>query len=585
VTLEDSGEFITGAVHLGVVHPPGYPLWCLLAHAATWLPFGSLAERVHFASAAFGAGATWLTFLVARRWTGSAGAALVAALALGGSRVFWSQAVIAEVYTLAALFAILLIELAARFAASRDPRWLLALALAAGLSLANHPLVALELPVLAVWLLAVDRRRVLAPGLLAASAALFALGLCVYLYLPLRARSDPPVNVGNPATLSAMIAHVSREAYRTDPVRPEGDLRDLTRHTAEAWLGIARGFGPPLALLSVAGAALLFRERRDLFAVTLAIAIVCTVGVNLVARSQATAWGLYVHRVFYLPAQIMAALWLAFAARWILGWGGRGGAARTVGVGAALAGLVVASSAANLPYAGRRGDYRARDFALDLADSAPTGAAFVPLDDAAVYPLLYLRAVEGVRRDLAILDPAFGWKQERVSALMSDLPLGPTWEHNDPRLADYKARPRGLAYQIVPKREAQAASWASFEELTHPPRDEGLEAVHGDRFVDVVKARYAAYHARVGAKRAAAGDLAAANAELARAEALDPGDAFVDVLLFEIDRDLGLHRERWEPMLRDALADFDRNVDPSIDRYYPLSRAEIERLLDENGIP
>ncbi|MCL5269577.1 MAG: DUF2723 domain-containing protein, partial [bacterium] len=31
VTLEDSGEFIAAAYCLGVAHPPGYPLWCLLA--------------------------------------------------------------------------------------------------------------------------------------------------------------------------------------------------------------------------------------------------------------------------------------------------------------------------------------------------------------------------------------------------------------------------------------------------------------------------------------------------------------------------------------------------------------------------
>jgi hypothetical protein len=579
VTLEDSGELITGAVHLGVVHPPGYPLWCLLAHAFTWLPVGSLAERVHLASAAFGAGATWLTFLVARRWTGSAGAALVAALALGGSRVFWSQAVIAEVYTLAAFFAILLIELVARFEASRDPRWLLALALAAGLSLANHPLIAFELPVLALWLLAIDRRRVLAPRLLAASAALFALGLGVYLYLPLRARSDPPVNVGSPTTLTAMLAHVSREAYRVDEVRVRGDLGDVARHTAEAWLGIARAFGPPLALLSLAGAALLFRERRDLFAVTLAIAILCTLGVNLIARSQATVWGLYLHRVLYLPAEIAAALWLAFAARRVLGWRARGGVAGKVAAAAALAGLVIAAAAANLAHAGRRGDFRARDFALDLADSAPNGAVFLPLGDVVIYPLLYLYSVEAVRRDLRILDPAYHWKRQRAAAVMSDLPLGGSRWRED-LLAEYETRARGLAYQLVPKREAPPASWASFVELPHPPRDAGLESVHGDRFFDVVKARYAAYHARVGAKRAATGDRAAAHAELARAQALNPDDAFVDVLLLEIYRDFDLHRDRWEPMLRDALGDFDRNVDPSIDRYYPLSRAEIERLRD-----
>ena len=96
-----------------------------------------------------------------------------------------------------------------------------------------------------------------------------------------------------------------------------------------------------------------------------------------------------------------------------------------------------------------------------------------------------------------------------------------------------------------------------------------------------MKARYAAYHARLGAKRAAAGDLASAQAEFARAEALNPGDAFVGVLLFEIYRDFDLYRDRWEAMLRDALADHERNVDPAIDRYYPVTRAEIERLLEE----
>src|SRR5882757_2915066 len=30
VTLEDSGELVTGAFNFGVPHPPGYPLWALL---------------------------------------------------------------------------------------------------------------------------------------------------------------------------------------------------------------------------------------------------------------------------------------------------------------------------------------------------------------------------------------------------------------------------------------------------------------------------------------------------------------------------------------------------------------------------
>lgn len=582
VTLEDSGELIAGAFHLGVVHPPGYPLWCLLAHAFSWLPVGNVAERVHLASAAFGAGASWLGFLVARRWTGSAGAALVAALALAVSRIFWSQAVIAEVYTLAALFTILLVDLAARFQASRDPRWLLGLALAAGLSLANHPLTVLELPVLAVWLLAVDHRRVLAPRTLAAATALFVLGLCVYLYLPLRARSDPPVNVGAPTTFARALEHVTRRAYQAEAeqMRYQGDLGDVAHHAAEAWLGTARAFGAPLALLSVGGALLLWRERRGLLEITLAIALLNTLGTNLALYAEANRWWLWVHRVYYLPTHVMAALWLAFGARAVLGWGGRGGIAGRIAAGGTLAGLVIAEAALNLPHASRRGDFRARDFALDLVDSAPYSSGFLPLSDEVVYPLVYLRFVEGVRRDVRVLDPSFGWKQETVAAVLSDLPLGEALRQAEPRLESYVAVPQGLVYHIVPEKDAPPVRWSSFVPLPHPPRDAGLEAARGDRFLDAVKARYAVYHARLGAKHAAAGELEAARGELARAEALNPDDAWVGVLLFEIYRDFGLDRERWEGMLRDALAAYDRHVDPSIDRYYPLSRAEIERLLD-----
>jgi len=54
MTLVDSGELITAAHALGVAHPPGFPLYVLLAHLATLIPLGSIAARVNFASALFG---------------------------------------------------------------------------------------------------------------------------------------------------------------------------------------------------------------------------------------------------------------------------------------------------------------------------------------------------------------------------------------------------------------------------------------------------------------------------------------------------------------------------------------------------
>jgi tetratricopeptide (TPR) repeat protein len=64
VTLVDSGELILAARSLGVAHPPGFPLYVLLAHLATLIPIGNIAVRVNFASALFAAVAAAVVVLV-----------------------------------------------------------------------------------------------------------------------------------------------------------------------------------------------------------------------------------------------------------------------------------------------------------------------------------------------------------------------------------------------------------------------------------------------------------------------------------------------------------------------------------------
>jgi len=124
VTLEDSGELITGAVKFGVPHPPGYPLWTMSGFLMSHLfPFGNLAWRMNLMCALFGGAANAvLTLLVChsgrwllQRWTDAPAqpvvrrfsfyAGLLAGLTIGFSDVMWSQAVIAAVHgTLNALF-------------------------------------------------------------------------------------------------------------------------------------------------------------------------------------------------------------------------------------------------------------------------------------------------------------------------------------------------------------------------------------------------------------------------------------------------------------------------------------------------
>jgi hypothetical protein len=214
VTLVDSGELIVVARSLGVAHPPGFPLWVMLAHVASLMPWGSVAARINFASALFAALAcAILTLVVAEcmmvasyvtSWRrpsrkkhprqsrkavpysmrgetdeDSGSRLLVLAPALGSgllmtfSRTLWSYATIAEVYTLNTLLVLIVFFLMLRWrrrivadrrrigtaagagryvpAVTAHDAFLYAGALIFGLALGvHHVTVALMLPALAV---------------------------------------------------------------------------------------------------------------------------------------------------------------------------------------------------------------------------------------------------------------------------------------------------------------------------------------------------------------------------------------------------------------------------------------------------
>ena len=50
LTLEDSGELVTGSMYAGIPHPPGYPVWTIYSWLWTKLvPFGNPAWRCRLA--------------------------------------------------------------------------------------------------------------------------------------------------------------------------------------------------------------------------------------------------------------------------------------------------------------------------------------------------------------------------------------------------------------------------------------------------------------------------------------------------------------------------------------------------------
>ena len=106
----DGGDFVTAAVLGRVPHPPGFPVYMLLARAFVRVLGGDPAWRLNVLSAVMAAatvGVTVLTLLqreLSLERPLSTWAASAAGLALAFAPLFWSQALITEVYSTAALF-------------------------------------------------------------------------------------------------------------------------------------------------------------------------------------------------------------------------------------------------------------------------------------------------------------------------------------------------------------------------------------------------------------------------------------------------------------------------------------------------
>lgn len=264
----DAGELVAQGRDFGISHPPGHPLFGVLATAAGLVPLGSLAFRVALLSAGCVGLACFFFYRSARRTLdalrlapGLSGVLAVAATWLSaGTSGWWLQAIRPEVYALQAALVFFVVDrLTALEAAAptRDHRPLYAGAFAFGLALANHHFLALLLlpaaaPTLARSLLAGGR-----PTLLRA-IGFGSLGLSTYLYLPLRAGSKAFLRLGSPDSPERFWWTVSAKAFQkatTHAPEPIG-----TRF-AEVLVQLTLDLHPVVVILALGGVYVVLRVR------------------------------------------------------------------------------------------------------------------------------------------------------------------------------------------------------------------------------------------------------------------------------------------------------------------------------------
>ena len=398
ITGEDSGEFVTAARVLGVAHPPGYPLYLMIAHAFTWIPFGTVAWRVNLASAVFGAGTVCVLALLVILFTRNRAAALAAALLFAFSREFWEQSVIAEVYTLTAFLVALSLLLLFQWERTRANRLLLWLAVVCGLGTSVHNTFMLLMPWFALFVLLHDRaetgcmpgprRWALYAGLSALAAACC---MGVLLYIPLRAAAHPAVNWGDPESLAGFWRHIRRMQYDFMVTQyPRSPDRFLDQLGAMAAMYLRQ----PLLGADIAGFVLLLRRRpaHALFLAACAASVV--LGFTWWQNPELTRDWLWVMSVFWIPAYLIAALCAGLFFGWL--WQRRKQAAMVCMV------LCVALPLGlNWRVNNKSRFLWVHEYGVNVLNTLEQDAIYVSASDHGGFSVMYLQNVLGLRRDVA----------------------------------------------------------------------------------------------------------------------------------------------------------------------------------------
>ena len=229
VLTADNAEFQLIATKLGVAHPPGFPLYTLLAHVATRLPFGeSPAYRINLFSAVVSALALLFVYLsvskLTKDWCGS----LTAVVALGTATTFWAQATIANIRSLTALFAAMTLYWLICFQEAVEVKkveetetevsstHLLFAALSLSFGIAHHVSLAFMGLVFGIFVLVVDPLFIRMPRRWLRPLFLSLLSLLPLLYLPWRASIGADRAPARLATWAGFWNHVLARGFSGD---------------------------------------------------------------------------------------------------------------------------------------------------------------------------------------------------------------------------------------------------------------------------------------------------------------------------------------------------------------------------------
>gem|GEM_PF-3357298 len=223
VTFEDSGELITAGYTLSIPHPPGYPLFVLIAKIFSFIPIGNIEFRINLLSALFASLAISIMFITLYNTAKKLklehpeilSSYTVTLFAI--STTVWNIATVTEVYALNLFLFAVQLYLLMKLVESSKKKYFNLFIYISGIALTVHQTSIFMLLIFGALFVIKKWYKLFSIKDYIIFVFLFLLGFSVYLYLPIRANPLLPLNWGNPSNIKNLISVILRKQYGTLP--------------------------------------------------------------------------------------------------------------------------------------------------------------------------------------------------------------------------------------------------------------------------------------------------------------------------------------------------------------------------------
>ncbi|MEW6536149.1 MAG: DUF2723 domain-containing protein [Candidatus Auribacterota bacterium] len=395
IYVGDSGELTAAALSLGIAHPPGYPLYVILGKLfSIIIPGGPSAFEMNLFSAWWGSCSAVALYSVLKLLRLHRLTCACMALTLAFINPFWSQAVVARVYTLNSFLMLCALACLIHWYTAAKEKSLARYFVFLGFGLANHTIAIITLPLFLVLTFSFSAFKTIYQPKKIMRYALAALpGLSLYLFLPLRALTSPAINWGNPGKHMNLMSFILRSEYWDRKyVHNIEDTVDVAVHYLSL---IPKEFLYIGTLFIVIGVYAVFRQSKRIgLAVVLLYALNIYFMILHASRPDIYYWPRYI-----IPAFISVTVLLAFGLECMAGWLRKASFIRYAGILFPLALVIV-----NFHQNDRSRTVIAHEINTKILNSLPQNATLVAQGDNILFPISYFYHVKKMRRDLSLFE-------------------------------------------------------------------------------------------------------------------------------------------------------------------------------------